>query len=207
MRDALTITKTLLDGGTIDYAGSVFEAKSVKLEFECPHVPVYVGTYASSTKMLELAATLADGVILMWTNPQWVKKAVKVIENKARSVGRDPSTIDVAAYLIFSVDEDQAKAKTVCEQVLKVYEPRLRDVWMKHSLIPETTSDHGNELQRPSGANLVESIAIAGTPRYCIERLEEYSKAGLKTPIFYQILGPNRNKAIKVIAEEIIPSF
>jgi alkanesulfonate monooxygenase SsuD/methylene tetrahydromethanopterin reductase-like flavin-dependent oxidoreductase (luciferase family) len=82
----------------------------------------------------------------------------------------------------------------------------VRDIWNRHSLIHEKP---GQIEKTFNGTlrSLVESMAIAGTPSHCTERLQEFLDAGLKTPIFYEVPGPDRGSSLRLIADEIIPSF
>ena len=51
---------------------------------------------------------------------------------------------------------------------------------------------------------MVDMFAIAGTPSQCAEKLQQYAKTGLKTPILF-IHGPDKMRAAKLAAEHIIP--
>jgi alkanesulfonate monooxygenase SsuD/methylene tetrahydromethanopterin reductase-like flavin-dependent oxidoreductase (luciferase family) len=53
---------------------------------------------------------------------------------------------------------------------------------------------------------MVDKFAIAGTPSQCLEKLAEFTKTGLKTPILY-IHGPDKTIAAKLAAEQIIPKL
>jgi len=55
--------------------------------------------------------------------------------------------------------------------------------------------------------SMVEKLAITGTPEDCVKKLEEYIDTGLKVPIAYDILGPDRRKAIISISKEIVPQL
>jgi 5,10-methylenetetrahydromethanopterin reductase len=83
MQDSLAIIKPLLNGQTVNYAGPVFEAKSLELDMKTEGIPLYIGTYPSSTRMLQLAGALADGIILMWATPLGVTRAVDIIRGAA----------------------------------------------------------------------------------------------------------------------------
>ncbi|HUO43060.1 MAG TPA: LLM class flavin-dependent oxidoreductase, partial [Methylomirabilota bacterium] len=53
---------------------------------------------------------------------------------------------------------------------------------------------------------MVDTFAIAGTPTQCAEKLEQFANTGLNTPILF-IHGPDKMKAVKLAAEQIIPRF
>jgi alkanesulfonate monooxygenase SsuD/methylene tetrahydromethanopterin reductase-like flavin-dependent oxidoreductase (luciferase family) len=53
---------------------------------------------------------------------------------------------------------------------------------------------------------MVDMFAVAGTPSQCLEKLEQFAKTGLKTPILY-IHGPDKKNAAKLAAEQMIPKL
>ena len=55
--------------------------------------------------------------------------------------------------------------------------------------------------------DIVAALAVAGTPEECIAGLEPYAAAGLKTPVLYHVLGPDRLASIDLIAERIRPAL
>ena len=200
MRDNLRIVTSLLRGETVDYKGSVFQINGATLDPKPERVPVYVGCYPTSMMTLDIAAEYADGVILLWVNADLIAKAVDRIDNRAKNLGRDPAKIDKAAYVILSVDRDREKARSASMPLVEFYANRIMDFWKSSSLIPDV----------PESADtgwLTDKLTISGTPSYCIEKLSELKQGGLKTPIFYQVLGPDPKKALKTIAKEIIPSL
>jgi len=46
---------------------------------------------------------------------------------------------------------------------------------------------------------------VAGTPDECLEGLHAY--AGVKTPVLYHVLGPDRLAAVDLIAERLVPEL
>lgn len=55
--------------------------------------------------------------------------------------------------------------------------------------------------------DLVAALAVAGTPEECIEGLKAYAASGLKTPVLYHVLGPDRAAAIDLVADRIRPAL
>ena len=55
--------------------------------------------------------------------------------------------------------------------------------------------------------DMVEAFSIAGTPKQCIDKIEEVLKTGVTQLIVGSPIGPNVLKAIKMIGEKIIPVF
>ncbi len=199
MRDAITIIREMFQGKTVDYTGKTYEVQSTKLSINVPKIPIYLGTFPFSVRMLKLAGALADGIILVWTNPVLSKSAVKTVKDEARAQGRDPDSIDIAAYIILSVDEDREKARAACKPLFDFYgnPERARSHWVKRGIVPENANMD----------TLLDTFAIAGNSEFCVKKLEELAEAGLDTPLFYQVMGPEPMKSIRTIAKDIIPSF
>jgi 5,10-methylenetetrahydromethanopterin reductase len=199
MRDAVAIIRQMFDGKTVDYSGPAFEVNSTELGIKVPKIPIYIGTFPFSERMLRLSAAIADGILLVWTNPRLTRHAVNIVRDEAKKIGRDPNSVDIASYLIVSVDDDREKARAACKPLFDFYArpERARKHWIRHDAIkPDATYE-----------DLLDTFAIAGSPNLCVKGLEELKEAGLRTPIFYQVMGPDPIKAIRTIAREIIPSF
>lgn len=71
MREYLTIVTSLIRKGEVNMAGSWFGGHAFYGAPRRPQLPVYVGAFGP--RMLELAAELADGVILWMCTPSYVR--------------------------------------------------------------------------------------------------------------------------------------
>jgi hypothetical protein len=54
---------------------------------------------------------------------------------------------------------------------------------------------------------IMDKVVIAGTPTQVTNRLLEFSALGLRWPPLYQVLGPDRATAIRLIADKVRPAF
>ncbi len=214
LRDSLTIVRGMLTGEEITFSGQTFSVERARLNVAVRRkVPLYVGCYPFSPKALDLTGALADGVVYAWTTPQLVRQASEAIAQGAHRAGRDSSGIDVAAYFILSVDDDPAQARDACRSTVAAYTRIAHTTWRKAGLVaaedvdPVLAAIERGGLMAGAGAvsdELVEKVAIAGEPRYCRDRLEEYVATGLRLPIAYAVLGPDRMRALEVIARELV---
>jgi alkanesulfonate monooxygenase SsuD/methylene tetrahydromethanopterin reductase-like flavin-dependent oxidoreductase (luciferase family) len=135
-----------------------------------------------------------------------------VIAEGAHAVGRDPASVDIAAWLIISVDDDAERARAVCKRLVASYTPRpVR--WAEAGLAtpedmaPVLAAYERGGLDAAAAAvsdAYVDKIAIAGNARYCRDRLKEYVGTGLRMPIAYQVLGPDPMAALDMLAHEFI---
>jgi hypothetical protein len=52
---------------------------------------------------------------------------------------------------------------------------------------------------------LVRKVTIAGSPEQVVEGLRGFRGSGLKLPIVWEIIGPNRLGSLRLIAREVMP--
>jgi alkanesulfonate monooxygenase SsuD/methylene tetrahydromethanopterin reductase-like flavin-dependent oxidoreductase (luciferase family) len=117
MRDFLTITRGLLRGKEVSYDGPTMSLSRVRLGVVPPPVPLLLA--ALGPQMQRLAGSAADGAALNWATPAEIARARQVVEDGARSVGRDPGEIRLAMYIRVCVDEDvDAARRALATQVL-----------------------------------------------------------------------------------------
>jgi F420-dependent oxidoreductase-like protein len=74
VREYLTIVTSLIRQGEVNAAGSSFTARALYAAPRRADLPVYLGSFGP--RMLELAAELADGVILWLCTPSYVRDVV-----------------------------------------------------------------------------------------------------------------------------------
>jgi 5,10-methylenetetrahydromethanopterin reductase len=214
MRDSVAIVRRLLAGERVTYRGKAWSIENAALGLPARRgLPLYLGTFPYSPQMLKVAGALADGVVLVWCNPDWVRRAGECVADGAHQAGRDPASVDLAAYIVMSVDDDPARARAACKPVIASYAPRpVR--WREAGLVtaeelePVLAALARGGVERAAGVvtdALVDKIAIAGTPSDCRDRLKEYVRAGLRLPIAYQVLGPDRVQGMELIAREFLP--
>jgi alkanesulfonate monooxygenase SsuD/methylene tetrahydromethanopterin reductase-like flavin-dependent oxidoreductase (luciferase family) len=76
---------------------------------------------AMGPRMLELAGTHADGVLLNWAGPGAVAEAVDRVRAAAAAAGRDPDSIEVAAYVRVAVHRDASAARAALAKQIAAY--------------------------------------------------------------------------------------
>ena len=54
---------------------------------------------------------------------------------------------------------------------------------------------------------LVHKVVIAGTPDQLIMGLRRFLGSGLKLPIVWEIIGPDRRHSLSLIAKEVMPGL
>ncbi|MBI4307513.1 MAG: LLM class flavin-dependent oxidoreductase [Chloroflexi bacterium] len=132
MRDAVLAIRRLLQGETVKFNGV-----SSHLAFPPQHpIPIYVA--AVNPRVIELAAEVADGVLLqVGMSPGILATARRHIEEGARRADRAPADVKVAVCLRVAVAKDVRAAleesRSVCANwVLEKHRSR----WLKAAGIP-----------------------------------------------------------------------
>jgi alkanesulfonate monooxygenase SsuD/methylene tetrahydromethanopterin reductase-like flavin-dependent oxidoreductase (luciferase family) len=54
---------------------------------------------------------------------------------------------------------------------------------------------------------LVHKVVIAGTPDQVIMGLRQFLGSGLKLPIIWEIIGPDRRRSLRLIAKNVMPKL
>jgi 5,10-methylenetetrahydromethanopterin reductase len=211
-REAIQALRGFFAGEKVSMDGEVVKFGGAKLAFKTGNVPIYMG--AQGPKMLELAGEVADGVLINASHPKDFEVAVEQIKKGAAKAGRDPAEVDVTAYACFSIDKDPAKAVSAAKVVVAFIvagSPNL--VLERHGIPVEAKGQIGEAIARGDfGAlmgglvtdQMIEAFAICGTPEDCMQRIRDLEAIGVTQVVAGSPIGPNKEKAIKLIGKEII---
>ncbi|MBI3078031.1 MAG: LLM class flavin-dependent oxidoreductase [Deltaproteobacteria bacterium] len=225
MRECTEIVRGLLARKLVDYQGEVFTMVEsdhhsewkTSLNFIPPRVelPIYFGV--GGPKLLELAGRLADGVIL--TNPctlRYLEHALVHVRRGAEAAGRSLSELTICGFQTFAVAERTEQAKEAVKEMLAAY---VAHVGGKHGEalgISEQEFRSFDDALHKQGVKaavklvtdeLIERLAITGTPEECVRKLTPFIRAGLNVPIAFHTPGPDRRRAFELIGREIVPAL
>ncbi len=199
-------------GKKVEMDGSMIKFGGAKMAFKTGDIPIYMG--AQGPKMLELAGEVADGVLINASHPKDFEVAVERIAAGAKKAGRDPADIDVAAYACFSIDKDAAKAKNAAKVVVAFIVAGSPDMVLeRHGINVAAKADIGAAIAKGDfGAlmgdlvtdDMINAFSICGTPEDCKARIDELMAIGVTQVVAGSPIGPNKEKAIKLIGKEII---
>ncbi len=197
--------KVYMDGETIKFAGA-------KLAFNAGKIPIYLG--AQGPKMLELAGEIADGVLINASHPKDFEVAVEQIRKGVDKVGHDLSEVDITAYTCFSVDKDPVKAVNAAKVIVAFIVAGSNDIVLERHDIPiEAKSqigaaiakgDFGTLMSGLVTSQMIEAFAICGTPEDCMKGINDLEAIGVTQVVAGSPIGPDKEKAIKLIGKEII---
>jgi len=193
LRDTLAIVRALLRDGVVSHRGEVITVERFDLWFapRRAQIPIYVA--ALFPPLLELAGQLADGALLTWPTPRTMARAVEHVAIGARRAGRDTAAVDVASLIPCAVAETDAAARDALRPAVGLYAgffPRYNRLLAEAGFgdavraIKSAFDQGGREAAaKVVPDELIDTVALAGTPERCRARLAEYRRAGLALPI------------------------
>lgn len=212
--EAITIIRALLRGEPVGRSSVFTISPEARLDFQPLRrdLPVYAG--AVNAKMLHASGQVADAVELgAIASVPYVRWSIDAVHAGARSAGRDPAELDIAAPLYVSVHRDPTVARDAVRQRLAFYLNRVEPVVREHSdadpeLVRRTVADiaeHGIE----DGATripteVIDAFTIAGDPEHVGRRLQQYADAGVRGLILQSPGGPGRADELRLFAAEVM---
>jgi 5,10-methylenetetrahydromethanopterin reductase len=215
LKEAGEICSRMLRGERVIYEGKIFRlpAPGAKLRFPLARsgVPLYFGTMGPRTLRQVVPAA----------SPAFAENCMANLRDALAQAGRSIDEIDISCYIIFSVDRDRDSARRAVKPLVAHYVRQIPDTAryelagldvprmqaLKGELQTAFLDDKLQEAAENLPDDVVDALAVTGTPEDCIEGLQAYAKIGIKTPVLYHSLGPDRVAAIDLIADTIRPAL
>ncbi len=182
-----------------------------QLAFRPGEIPIYIG--AQGPKMLELAGRVADGVLVNASHPSDFEYAVPLVRKGAADAKRRAEDLEICAYTCFSMDKDRKKAVNEAKMVVAFIVAGSPDtVLERHGIDPKDgkaisgaigKGDFGGALGAVSD-NMIEAFSVCGTPDDCKARIGALMDTGVTQIVVGSPIGPNKEKAIKLIGKELL---
>jgi F420-dependent oxidoreductase-like protein len=191
VREYLEIVTSLIREGEVSMSGSAFESRVFYGAPRRPGLPVYIGAFGP--RMLELAAEIADGVILWLCTPKYVRDVV--VPSLRTGWARRPSGragFEVVTMVPAAVSPDPVKDREHGRMLLSGY---MRMENYKKIL---AASGFGDEVRsvRPTDA-MVDALCAIGSEQLVRERIAAYREVGA-TEIAIAPIAPDRYLAATV---------
>jgi 5,10-methylenetetrahydromethanopterin reductase len=218
VRESIEVIKGLLSGQLLHYEGTRFKIAPPGHRLDvgpCEKLPVYIG--ATGPAMLQLAGQYADGVLFNYPcTPSFLEHAMPFLNEGLSRSARTIDDFDVAAYLLVSVDEDEKTALAAAKRFVAQKLPTRHSTMLRHagvteeemSVVRDKIEKHGLvKAAAELDDALVRKVTIAGTPEQVVEGIRAFLPTGLKLPIIWKIIGPNRRRSLRLIAKELMPKL
>lgn len=205
MREHVEAIRQLFSMEEVTYQGEFVKLDRVKLDVafgdKSPRdIPIYIG--ATGEKMLELCGEICDGVVLNYmVSVDYIKNAVKLVENGARKVNKTLADIDRPELLVCCLSDGNPKAALDEGKKLAAYyfatEPHIMKAsGVSEELLEKVQSIMGwpateEDYHRASAVipeEVVRNIMAVGTTQECQQKVAEYISAGVTCPILYPMM-------------------
>jgi len=180
LKESVGVIKKLWTENHVSYLGKHFQLKDATLEpkpFQKPHPPIWIG--GNSLAIKGVVAEVGDGWIPVLPMAKQIAKGLMEIQDGMKQFGRDPESLQVAygGSGCVAIAENE-------ELVKKLAEPLVRSM----------------------GKPLEELTCLVGTPEQCVQKIEQYQRAGAQKIVggFYDFPSLDR---MRLFAKEVFPHF
>lgn len=215
LKEYIQILEEIWAGKPLYYSGHIFQITKAALQFaiETPP-PIYVA--AQGPKMIQLAAEIANGVLLNAAHPLDYAVAKTQLDKGFTISGRKREVFDVTAYAVMSIAKlhtaSRATRKHVVAHII-AGTPEL--VLARHSISLAQATKIRNLLHQGNWAEAAKAVtpemldvfAIVGTPEECISRIEQLIQTGVTHVVLAPSLRPSPRKVLEIIHHKIISAF
>jgi 5,10-methylenetetrahydromethanopterin reductase len=207
VREAIQIARELLAGEQIDFNGEAFACRGARLRFKpLSKIPIYVG--GRGPKMLELAGSLADGVLINASDYDDIRESIQHIKKGAESAGRKLKELDVVAYMATSINIDvhraRDSARTVVAFVASSAPPSSLE---RHGINPEDVQKIRDKLRigriqdaaEAVNDRMIDAFSMSGKPAELARHVNGLRKLGINQTVIGSPIGPEPIGAINSI--------
>ena len=214
LRDALIIVRGLLQNTEVDYSGSVFSAKRIKLNYRARDgIPIYLAGRGNVT--VKLAGELADGLLISnMCSLTFASGLAALMRSSSQAAGRlTPGK--VVQYMPCAMHADSREAFKAAKTAIGEMLPRF---WLlgqklesaKEALLAGTHigeaefSDCARRILAGEKATavlddrFVTAFSLSGTPDQCLARAQKYKAMGIDE-LALTFSGPRAEEEIAAI--------
>lgn len=217
IREAVELMKRLWRGENAKFDGEVYHwSDQCYLRFKPfrEHIPIYISGFAHDD--LELSGELGDGSLPMVTPPESARLMTQRILKGVHKAGKNPADFDVCGCAWFSISENGKGTQTDTLKDILAYfgnyldEEALATVGLSKAHFSETERRvNAGDYQGARAAVTPEmmKLAVVGTPKDAIAKIEMLADAGVTQVSIGGPLGPDPGATIRLFGEQVIPYF
>ena len=152
--------------------------------------PIFIA--ALQKRMLRLAGSEGDGVIINWLTPDDVPKVVAVAKDAARAAGRDSDALEVVCRIMVLPTENEELARFVARRAVAGYltTPVYGGfhAWLGRGELLRPMQEAWDAGDRKAATELapeelIEGIFVTGGVQSCLDQIEAYCRNGVTLPV------------------------
>jgi probable F420-dependent oxidoreductase len=192
MREFIVALREALAGRRVNRRGRTLSVTDFRLQIPVGDAPVPILMGSFNASMLRLAGEIADGVILAFCPPDELPARVAEIHTGARSAGRDPGALEIAAYVNAYAGPNVDAAVERFRRLVLQYAVQPTHSAGFVSSIPRLDEVRvlWNAGERRRALALVPDEAVLrlcpiGTAEHVRDRLEAIRAAGVTLPVLF----------------------
>lgn len=219
MREGVDLCRRLLSGARITESGRCFTLDRVQLGFT-PYrseLPIYLGV--EGPKGLQLSGEIADGTIIsVLAGPRYLQWARENVALGCERSGRSLQQHRLVVYVIFSMDEDSARAHDAVRHTIAEYVGAGASAGgaphplVSHGGVPEDVYREMGRVYREGRIpaelvddTMVEQLAVSGNPDDCEAGIRRLIDAGAASIVFFPFPSDEVEKQLEGISENLLP--
>jgi 5,10-methylenetetrahydromethanopterin reductase len=206
MRETVDVMRRLLRMENVTFHGEFHHVTGIELDVvhgrrEPRNVPIYVGP--TGDQMMMLTGEIADGAVLNYcVPPEYNDKAIELLDQGARKVGRTVADLDRPQLVVCSVDHDRARAIEAAKMLLTQYLAQQPHIAKASGVSQEivqkvqsilgwpATKEQVHEAMQYVPDDFVLKISATGTPDEARAKVQAYIDHGCTCPILYPMSDP-----------------
>ncbi len=191
LREAHHVMRTVLDAGSIDFAGDFYEYSGVTTMARPvqEHLPLKIGAMGGP-KSMELAGEIADGLLTACAySPESLEYVVACFGAGAERAGRSPEALDLGDSLLGAIAPDGERAKRAARVLAAFYIPSMPPALLERhgialdEVAPVIDAFAAGDVERALATtpdSLADRLVVAGTPDDWLRWLTEtYAPSGM----------------------------
>ncbi|HEY8122779.1 MAG TPA: LLM class flavin-dependent oxidoreductase [Myxococcota bacterium] len=191
VRESVAVIRQALGADKTDFEGKHFRSHGLRLGAK-PKKPLRIYLAALREQMCELAGEIGEGLIINFQPASAMPQILAAYRRGAARAGRDGTNDEVVCRFQLCVTHDRAKARAIVRAgfggylAAPVYNAFL--AWCGFEQEAKTIAEAFARRDRAAVATaitdeIVDRIAIIGTPDECREQIAGFVAAGVTTPV------------------------
>ncbi len=184
-REAIDIIRMVLSGDVVNYDGDIFSLSGFALRCDPPETPPPVDAAGMSPKSVELAGRFSDGWHALMLTREGFQDRIEDFRRGAELGDRDPADQRVTLSLTCCVLEDGERARDLVRRHMAFYVGGMGTFYREAlaeqgyeetaTAISQAWANRDREAAIAEiGDDLLDDLAVAGTPDECRERLASF---------------------------------
>ena len=214
MREGVELCRRLIGGETVTYDGVCFALDQVKLGFK-PHralIPIYLGV--ERARGMQLSGEIADGtVVSILAGADYLHWAREQIAAGQVRGARQTTRHELVVYVVISIDDDGARARQAVRRTLAEYvgvggpNQLTRQAGVADDRLVEMNRIYraGRLPVELVDEDMVDRLAVAGTPAECERGIRRLMQAGADQIVFFPFPTSEVEEQLTRIHDTLLP--